>query len=569
MRNVWKVIGECWPRISKRGKFYLIIYSLSLVLTSILDGLSLMLFSELMKSSSDLTLSVTSSNFVQTGIICVLLFLSRSILAALITWFCLMYFAKEEVNIGQKNFVDHFKIPWEIRSREKISDYYSFVDRGPTAISQQLMVSSATLVAEVFSTILIISFIIALDWQAALTILTFFLLIALLQHRLMSKTAQQTGHEIAMFHNQTYDLLSDVFNLEKVLRVLDDSSVEKTLYKFRTGLANARARSGFLDAFPRFLLEAELVVGALMIGSIVYLTRGANEIFPFLSIFAIAGFRMLPSINRIQGLLTALIGREPLAKLGLRTFQLGNGGRSNLSRFEEDSEIILKLSNVSYTYPNCKDQCLSNISLEFERGRQYAIVGPSGSGKTTLIDLCMGLLAPSEGKVEWNFKIDENFGYVPQDNYLASTSLGLNIALEWDTQYVDESKVHNALIESSLETLIPPIHSDQNSDRVILSGGQTQRVGIARVEYRNSSIIFLDEPTSALDAETEFEIMKVVNGMRANKTVFIVAHRLSTIKDADRIVYLENGRVLAFDSFAQLQNRLPQFARQIELGAIN
>ena len=569
MRNVWKVIGECWPRISRRGRFVLKIYSLSLVLISILDGLSLMLFSELIKSSGDVTLSIASSHSVQTAIMCILLFLTRSLLATLITWFGFMYFAKEEVNIGQENFEDYLKMPWEIRSKEKISDFYSFVERGPAAISQQLMVSSATLVAEIFGTILIISFVIALDWQAALTILAFFLFIALLQHKLMSKIAQRTGNEIASFHNKTYDLLSDVFSLEKVLRVLNDSSVEKTLHKIRTRLAFARARSGFLDAFPRFLLEAELVIGLLAIGSFVYLTRGVNEIFPFLSIFAIAGFRILPSINRIQSLLTSLIGREPLAKLGLRTFQLENRGPNNLSYFEDDGNLLLKLSNVSYTYPSCESECLSDISLEFERGRQYAIVGPSGSGKTTLIDLCMGLLTPSKGKVEWSFKTFENFGYVPQDNYLASTSINLNVALEWDMLYVDESKVQNALMKSSLETLRQRIHSDQNSDRVVLSGGQAQRVGIARVEYRNASIIFLDEPTSALDAETEFEIMKVVNGMRANKTVFIVAHRLSTIKNADRIVYLENGRVLGFDSFTQLQKRLPQFARQIELGLIN
>jgi ABC-type multidrug transport system fused ATPase/permease subunit len=229
---------------------------------------------------------------------------------------------------------------------------------------------------------------------------------------------------------------------------------------------------------------------------------------------------------------------------------------------------ILQLEDVSYSYPGTETQTLSNITIEFTSGLQYAIVGPSGSGKTTFVDLCMGLLSPSSGSVTWNSPDEGKIGYVPQDSQLAGIPLASNVALEWEANLVDRQKVASALGQASLGHLTEE-NSSADSERLIgLSGGQRQRVGLARALYRNASVLFLDEPTSALDAETEHEIMKVVNQLKGIATVFIVAHRLSTIRSVDKVLYIDDGKIVGVGTFDELRNTLPQFARQVELGLL-
>jgi ABC-type multidrug transport system fused ATPase/permease subunit len=233
-----------------------------------------------------------------------------------------------------------------------------------------------------------------------------------------------------------------------------------------------------------------------------------------------------------------------------------------------ENPVLLELNNVSYSYPGNSTQILSNISMQFTAGLQYAVVGPSGSGKTTFVDLCMGLLSPSTGSVQWNLPTGGAIGYVPQDSQLAGITLASNVALEWDSNLINDSKVDAALSKASLGHLAEANNS-ADSDRVFgLSGGQRQRVGLARALYRSAAVLFLDEPTSALDAETEHEIMKVVNQLKGNCTVFIVAHRLSTIRSVDQVLYIDGGRIAGVGTFSELKNTLPQFARQVELGLL-
>ena len=568
MKNVIRVIRLCLPKVSHRGKVTLFLYSFSLFFTSVIDGFSLLMFSNLIDQVNAIESTYTSSSSVRTLLFCISLFLMRSVFASLITWYGVMRFAKEEALIGQKNFTDYIQIPWENRSREKLSELYSFVDRGPNAIVQQLLLSAFTLIAEAASAILIFAFVISLDWLIALSAMLFFTVIALLQHKITSGIASRTGTEIAEFHNQSYDILTDVFSLGKTLQVMQSASLERQLAQARLKLARSRARAGFLDSFSRFMVEAELAIGIVVVGGIIWAFRGPDQIVEFMAIFALAGFRILPGVNRIQGLLTSLIGREPLAQLGIRELNNGNANKGPLFNAFDDSDLILRVSNVSYSFPNAESECLTKVSLDFKRGYQYAIVGPSGSGKTTLIDVCMGLIEPSVGSVQWANDVKDSIAYVPQETYLASTSLANNIALEWDDKLVNQERIQSSLNDLSLDSILDTNKLGLDPGRIVISGGQRQRVGISRALYRNAQVIFLDEPTSALDGESELEVMKAIDKIRGDKTIFIVAHRLSTIKKSDVIIYLEEGKVLAVGTFDLLKSTLPQFERLIELSQI-
>lgn len=565
MKNVLRVIKICLPKVSRRGQVALFLYSFSLIMTSLIDGISLLLISNLI-NQVDLLETTFSTNFsVRTLIVCMALFFLRSVLASLVTWFGIMTFAKEEVSIGQKNFTEYSQIPWANRSREKLSDLYSFIDRGPNAIVQQLLLSFFTLVAEIGSAVLVFAFIVSLDWVVALSVGLFFSLIGLFQYKITKRIASRTGTEIAEYHNQSYDVMSDVFFLGKTLQVMKSASLEDHLARVRLKLARSRAQAVFLDSFARFLLEVQLAVGIIVVGAIIWVIRGPDKILAFLVIFAIAGFRILPSLNRIQGLLTSLVGREPIAQLGIRELHTKAPGEKLSFGLAENDDHILRVVNISFSYPNAKRECLNGVSLDFKRGYHYAIVGPSGSGKTTLVDICMGLIDPSEGSVQWANSVADSIAYVPQETYLTTSSLANNVAIEWDSTLVDEKRLHDAMEDLSLKSILNSDKSDIHSGRLSLSGGQKQKVGISRALYRKAQVIFLDEPTSSLDSESELEVMKAINNVRAKKTLIIIAHRLSTIRKCDFIVYLEEGKVLAVGTFDQLHATLPQFKRFIEL----
>jgi ABC-type multidrug transport system fused ATPase/permease subunit len=553
--------------MEKAGRKTLVVYCLSLIIISGLDGLGLILLSKITGGDSSASTTLLQGK-TGLGLGVIGLFVSRSLLAAGITWLGYTVFAKQEVRIGDENFHSYQNMRWDTRASEQVTDIYSIVDRGPFALVQQLMLPLGTTISEIVNALVVFIVLIFLDPITAVTTGVFFLSVSIFQHRALSLTMSRAGQTVADETNKTYNILSDAFILGKVLQVMPSHSIEQSLQTSRLHLAQARAKTLFLESLPRYLMESMLAVGVCVIGLVTVITRGGDHLLAALTVFGVAGFRLLPIVNRIQGLILGFLGREPLARLALREVEQRNDDSKAHHITSDQTKALLSLDNVSYTYPGSSSQTLSNITIEFRPGLQYAIVGPSGSGKTTFVDLCMGLLSPSSGKVQWNLSKEGTIGYVPQDSQLAGIPLASNVALEWDQNLVNDSKVSDSLSQAALEHLAVD-NSSADTGRIIgLSGGQRQRVGLARALYRDASVLFLDEPTSALDAETEHEIMKVVNQLKGKATVFIVAHRLSTIRSVDKVLYVDGGRIAGVGTFDELRSTLPQFARQVELGLL-
>jgi ABC-type multidrug transport system fused ATPase/permease subunit len=334
---------------------------------------------------------------------------------------------------------------------------------------------------------------------------------------------------------------------------------------------------------PRYLLEIGFVIAILGISVILFTTGTPAEALTVLGVFAAASLRALPTLNRVSAnLATVRTGNAGLEIMTRVVDELDAGGRHDerprsAERFSGD----IMLREVGFRYPDSEQHVLRGISLRIAENRTTAFVGSSGAGKSTLLDLVLGLLEPTEGRIEVGGRsiADDlaawysELGVVPQDVFLLNDSMIANIAFGVAREQVDRARVEQVIAMAQLQSLVAELPDGLESvvgERgVRLSGGQRQRIGLARALYRTPSVLVLDEATSALDNVTEHEIAATLAGLQGTMTIVIVAHRLSTVRHADTLVFLKDGHVEAEGTFGEVRDRSEDFARLVELGELD
>jgi len=573
MREYISLAHQGIGQLTHRGRVALFMYFTSLIALAALDGIALFLLSKLLIPGlvSGNSHSATNSN-LKLLVVILALFILRSALSTLVGWVSIKEFAQQEVEIGQRTLESLHAAPLETRLKLKETDFFTAVDRSPNALLQGYVIPVVNICSEFITGLVIIAVVLAFQPLTAIVALTYFSLVALVQHKLLSTSQARTGEVIFKSGNLTYELLADYFHMNKLLQLNESKTFESSLRIQRTKFAQAKAIQAFTISLPRYFMESSLALGFLAVAVTTWLIVGETEVVSALAIFAAAGFRILPIVNRIQGLVLSAIGMIPLARQSLLPIpaRVKNDSQCSINS-PVDSRDALEIIGVDFTYPSGSVPVLEDINLCFRKGLQYAIVGPSGAGKTTLVDICLGLLTPQKGKVLWNFKASgDAFGYVPQDTHVSSASIAGNVALEWDASVIDFDKVRQALNVAHLEEYFNSNLEDKrlNENFNRMSGGQRQRLGLARALYRDSKLLVLDEATSSLDSITESKVMESVKLLRGISTVIIVAHRLTTIKDADQVIYLGGGKIRGIGTFSELQRTLPEFEEQVRLGLL-
>ena len=260
------------------------------------------------------------------------------------------------------------------------------------------------------------------------------------------------------------------------------------------------------------------------------------------------------------------------------------GNASMMENIDDRVDVIhegfiseIDIMDVSLTYPNKNAPAIANVSLTIPAGTSVAFVGPSGAGKTTMIDILLGVLIPDSGSVlvsglpplftvaKWPGAVS----YVPQDVVIAAGTIRENIALGYPMEEATDELVNSALKVAHLDEFVASLPAGidtQVGERgARISGGQRQRLGIARAMFTRPHLLVLDEATSSLDGETEASISEAIHALRGSTTVVIIAHRLSTVRDADKVVYLSNGKVLATGTFEEVRKAVPDFDHQAKI----
>ena len=348
----------------------------------------------------------------------------------------------------------------------------------------------------------------------------------------------------------------------------------------------------FLNDFPKYSLEVIFIVGIAGLLALVTATQGADGL-PSLMLFATACIRILPNATRMIASLGGIRANEFASEEVAKVIRSMSPEEQRLQMVEFKDEIDpatiinsgiepvdVQIDNLVYRYPDGDKDVLKDIQLDVPAGTSVAFVGGSGSGKTTLVDLILGLLTPTNGTISsqgkdihtdlhsWYQKI----GYVPQDPYLGNGTLREAVAFGIPAKHIDDDRVIYCLELAELmpvvETLEDGINTSIGENGNRLSGGQRQRVGIARAMYRNPSLLVMDEATSALDNETEHKITQTINRISKEITVIIVAHRLSTVRNVDQLVYLSQGRIANKGTFKEVQAANEEFANLVRLGQL-
>ena len=570
LREILSLFIEGWNVISQKGKTILVSYTFGLIMVSGLDAWALYLISSSFFSG---TVSDLSKSNILNGIFIAGLLLAKSALAATISYLSVKAFAAEEALLAKRNIHKVTNAPWLERVEETNSYLQNVIDRGPYLLTQSNLLGVCTVIAESFSALAIVISIMVLQPITAASLIFYFLAVVFVQHKMLSALTTKLGFEVLNLTNKVYDYISDFHSLAKVLAVMESKTFSLEVITQRNSLAKGRALQIFVSNIPRYFLEIVLIFGVVIVGSISFLFSGTAGVVAAITMFSVAGFRLLPIVNRIQVLIFAMIGSAPISRTALLN-SVSKVDRQDSGRILESGHLarneLMRLDKVSFSYSQERDMAIQGATFSIQKNKQYAIVGLSGSGKTTLVDLILGLIHPTSGSIFLDQSLIGKIGYVPQDSTLIVGSIAQNVALEWDVSEIDLQKVKSALADAKAdEQSIGISMTETVASSLSLSGGQRQRVAIARALYRDSQLLILDEATSALDSITEREIMDTLDGLRGSCTTIVIAHRLATVEHVDEVVYLEAGRVLGIGRFEELRTTLPSFAAQIEAGMLS
>lgn len=510
------------------------------------------------------------------------LFILKSVAAMAFRWWMLGRTSQVSALVGTELMHRYLLAPYAAHRQRQLSEVYRNIGEASTQGASVLM----TTLSIVTDSLTLIAIVMVLAFTSPLvTLMTVVLFGAGVLGLQLSLRRMQSriGEESAESNLQAWSYMMPALDGFREARLTSSTQVFVDGFR-KAKLRNAEAsrKLAIVSELPRYALEIGFVIMIAGISLLLFASGNSTQALTVLGVFAAASLRGLPTLNRIAGSLAIVrAGRVGLRIVTESVAQLDAEGRHDETPGRSApvrGDIVLK--DLVYKFPDSDVPVLDGISLRIPMNTTTAFVGASGAGKSTLLDVILGLLEPDSGSIECGGRpIDQDLtgwysglGVVPQDVFVINASLEANVAFGIPSNDIDRERVREVLaiarLDGMLQSLPAGLKTLLGERGTRLSGGQRQRLGLARALYRRPSILVLDEATSALDNETEREITEALAGLAGNLTILIVAHRLSTVRDADNLVFLKDGHLEAQGTFAELRQTSADFARLVALGEL-
>ena len=524
------------------------------------------------------------SQAVILAISALILLVGRTLLSIIFTRRILFFLSRRGAKVSADLISRLLSQPLLVVQSRTTQETVFAVTRGVVIIVLQVLATAVVWVADLALLIVMMIGLLVVDPVTAIATFTVFSLVGFFLYKFMHVLAENLGFENSKIEIQSNEKIVEAFSSyrESVVRNRRDYYARE-IGHLRYSIANTSAEMGFLPYVSKYVIESTVLVGAVLIGAAQFFLQDAAHAIATLAIFLAAGTRIAPAVLRLQQgtvlIKTALGSAAPtldlIDALGSSPLTVNTDDKVDVLHEGFVSEISVK--DVSLTYPDKSVPAIASVSLEIPAGTSIAFVGPSGAGKTTMIDILLGVLIPDSGSVlvsglppllavaKWPGAVS----YVPQDVVIAAGTIRENIALGYPIAEATDELISEALKIANLDEFVaslPDGIDTQVGERgARISGGQRQRLGIARAMFTRPHLLVLDEATSSLDGETEASISEAIDAMRGSTTVVIIAHRLSTVRNADKVVYLSDGKVLATGSFEEVRKAVPDFDYQAKI----
>lgn len=586
--RLYRQVLDVLPESARR---FLGIYATLQGLLAIIDGAALALLAVVLSplvGGQPVTLpiigAVSGAAVMWPILVVCFLIVLKGVLALSLYWIATRRFARYELELGARLFAGFVRSPWTDRLTRNSSDLVRITDSSVATTIAGFVLPGASLIGEALNFLTLLVVLAVAQPLIGVATLIYLGLIGLLLNFQISRRTRQAGLVALRYSLRSSRLITEMIGALKEVTLRGKAAdVAEVVRANRAHSTRARANAQFLSQVPRYVLETAIIGGIVLVGIIGFLTGGIGGATAAVALFGLAGFRMAPSIVRFQGVLSQLNVSAPHAQAVVDEISRAQTLTAHLA--DRDSQplpehpSVITLEDVSFRYAPDAEPAVEGISLEIPFGTNVAFVGASGAGKSTMVDLLLGLIEPTSGTVRvdgipltsltqaWRARV----AYVPQEVSLFDASVAQNVALTWSDD-ADPARVETALRRAhmleTIESRVGGIDGRVGERGMALSGGQRQRLGIARALYVDPLVLVMDEATSALDTATEAAVTQSIADLQGSTTTITVAHRLATIKNADRIFFLSGGRLIAQGTFSELVATVPEFASQAALAGL-
>jgi ABC-type multidrug transport system fused ATPase/permease subunit len=605
IKRYWSdgTLRSIFSLLKKSDRRFVLLLVLFQFLASILDLVGVALIGVLgslavagiqSKSPSDLILGILERLNIENltfqqqvavlGTLATLTLISRSFITIFLSRATLRFLSKKSAEVTVETIQRLFSSSLTKIQEKSAQDYLFAVTSGISGLFVGVISTSINVVSDFAVLIVLISGLFIVNPLMAAGTFFLFAALGIVMFGKLHSRAESLGRDFASLNIEINQSVMQILTSYREYLVRGRYSFYiESLGKTRHKLASTEAEIAFMPNIMKYAMEMALVIGAVLISAGQFIMSDASRAVATLTVFLAAGMRMAPALLRIQQ--SGIYIRNSLGS-SHRTIGLLSTLTDVVPKFEspkvfDDSHIgfqpHVEIRNIDYTYPNSSKKAISNISLEIFPGKVSAVVGSSGAGKSTLVDILLGNLDPLCGAVLISglkpHEVISNWpgaiAYVPQDTIIYEGTIRENISVGYPLGDATDERVYAALETAQLLEFVRSLPAgldtfvgDRGSQ---LSGGQRQRLGIARALFTKPKLIVLDEATSALDGKTEHEFSMALDAMKQTTTVILIAHRLSSVMHSDKLIYLEDGKLIAEGTFDSVRATVPNFNSQAQL----